>query len=85
MSQVAVYKGRKYALKFIGPTKYGRRAHLAFFDGSRDFWVDANQVEVQESTRSGSRGRHSEEVRCAHCGEWTAEEGYWCTACGRAG
>lgn len=85
MSQVALYKGRKYRLMWIGKTKYGQRAHLAFFDGSRDFWVDAGAVEVSESTRSGRRGSHEGEVRCCHCGEWTPEGDDWCMSCGRAG
>lgn len=34
------YKGRVYRLLWQGDTKYGQRAHLAFMDGSRDFWVD---------------------------------------------
>lgn len=85
MSQVATYKGRKYRLMWVGKTKYGQRAHLAFFDGSRDFWVNADLVSVSESTRSGSRGSHQDEVRCLHCGEWTLEGDDWCMACGKAG
>jgi hypothetical protein len=58
MSQVGTYKGRKYRLKFIGQTKYGRRANLEFFDGSKNFWVDASLVTVSEGTPSGSRGTY---------------------------
>lgn len=39
-----LYKGRKYQVKFLGKTKHGDRAHLAFLDGSKDFWVDAKLV-----------------------------------------
>ncbi len=40
----ASYKGRTYNLLYIGDTKFGRRARLAFSDGSKDFWVDASLV-----------------------------------------
>jgi len=46
-NRTASYRGRTYRLLFVGETKYGRRAHLQFFDGSKDFWVDA--VAVQEN------------------------------------
>jgi len=49
-SQVATYKGRKYRVNWIGDTKYGRRAKLSFFDGSREFWVDASAITVSAST-----------------------------------
>ena len=35
------YKGRTYVCKYVGPTAYGRRAKLAFTDGSKEFWCDA--------------------------------------------
>lgn len=38
------YKGRTYRLVWQGRTKYGDRAHLAFLDGSKDFWVDSKQL-----------------------------------------
>jgi hypothetical protein len=44
--RVAEYKGRKYRVLYIGDTKYGYRAHLGFFDGSRDFWVDGSLVRI---------------------------------------
>jgi hypothetical protein len=44
--QTAQYKGRSYRLAWVGETKYGRRAKLQFFDGSREFWVDATAVTV---------------------------------------
>jgi hypothetical protein len=42
--QFATYKGRKYKLLFIGETRFGRRAHLQFQDGTKDFWVDERQI-----------------------------------------
>lgn len=48
-NQTASYKGKTYKLLWIGATKYGRRAHLAFRDGSKDFWVDASLVSTGES------------------------------------
>lgn len=49
--QVATYKGRKYKLVWIGQTKYGQRAHLKFFDDSKDFWADAALVSNIETAR----------------------------------
>lgn len=60
-NRVAEYKGRKYRLLWSGKTKYGQRAHLEFFDGSKDFWVDASKVTEVASYRSGyvtERGHH---------------------------
>jgi hypothetical protein len=54
--KVGEYKGRKYRILYLGPTKYGQRAHLGFFDGSKDFWVDAALVTVLQSYRSSYRG-----------------------------
>lgn len=48
-NRVAEYKGRKYRLLWLGNTKYSRRAHLQFFSGDKDFWVDASLVEEVES------------------------------------
>lgn len=38
---VATYRGRQYRVEWVGSTRFGRRARLAFFDGSRNFWVNA--------------------------------------------
>ncbi len=38
------YKGRNYKQLWVGQTKYGRRAKLGFFDGTKEFWVDASAV-----------------------------------------
>jgi len=43
-NRTAIYKGRTYKLLFLGDTKYGKRAHLQFTDGSKDFWVSADLV-----------------------------------------
>lgn len=44
--KTANYKGKTYRVKFIGDTKYGKRANLEFMDGSKNFWVDASLVTV---------------------------------------
>jgi hypothetical protein len=84
-NQVASYKGKKYRLLWIGDTKYGRRAHLGFFSGDKDFWVDASAVTVSEnaprrqsSSRGPSRGRRT---GCA-CGSIEGEYHDWyCASC----
>lgn len=43
-NRTASYKGRTYRLEYLGATKFGRRAKLAFLDGSKEFWVDASTV-----------------------------------------
>lgn len=55
-NRVAEYKGRKYRLLWIGSTKYGQRAHLQFFDGSKDFWVAAGLVTECSGSSSYSGG-----------------------------
>lgn len=47
--QVATYKGRKYKLAWSGKTKFGEKAKLQFFDGSKEFWVDLSLVEISAS------------------------------------
>jgi hypothetical protein len=52
----AIYKGKTYRLEYLGPTKYGRKAKLAFRDGTKEFWVAADLVEeITESTPSAAR------------------------------
>lgn len=68
--QVATYKGRNYRCLFVGNTKYGYRAHLQFFDGSKDFWCDGSLVSVShtegdDSSRSSYRDVND---RCCECG-----------------
>lgn len=70
MAQVAEYKGRKYKLAWQGTTKYGERAKLQFFDGSKEFWVDASTIRITESNSSEPRGRGFRRAECAECGEW---------------
>ncbi len=41
-----LYKNRKYQVKFLGQTKHGNRANLVFLDGSKDFWVPAESVQL---------------------------------------
>lgn len=65
-SRTAEYKGRKYRLLFIGNTKYGRRAHLEFFDSSKNFWVDAGLV--SESNGKVYDNRIERESHGAYCG-----------------
>lgn len=50
-NRIGEYKGRKYRLLYSGPTKYGRRAKLAFMDGTKEFWVAADLV---RETQGGS-------------------------------
>jgi hypothetical protein len=79
--EAAEYKGRKYKLLWIGNTKYGRRARLGFFDGSKEFWVDASAIRTlspaSSSGRSGGlspmeqiygKGRYGPIVTCQECG-----------------
>lgn len=65
-ARTASYKGRAYRLMFVGETKYGRRAHLAFMDGSKDFWVDAALVTTASAATSGARTRTAP-GRCRGC------------------
>lgn len=44
--RIATYNERKYRLLYLGNTKFGQRAQLAFLDGSKEFWVDAEKVQV---------------------------------------
>ena len=60
----ALYKGKKYRLDWKGQTKYGKRAKLSFFNGSKSFWVDLNKVTIQEEE---AKGEH-----CAECGRFTS-------------
>lgn len=60
--QGAVYKGRKYKLLWSGETKYGRRAKLGFFDGSKEFWVAAEAISVV------SFERECPDCGCTECG-----------------
>lgn len=63
--EIAVYKGRKYKLVWRGQTKYGERTKLAFFDGSKEFWVSSDLVTVGSS---GQSYRRSSRYLCPQCG-----------------
>jgi hypothetical protein len=87
-TQTAEYKGRKYRLLFIGQTKFGRRAHLQFFDGSRDFWCDASLVSpLNGGSHQGRARRHYDPDRhvcraCGHDGDMCADMDCTCRVCG---
>lgn len=49
---LVTYKGRQYKQLFVGPTKFGRRAKLAFLDGGTEFWVDAKLVSPVSAGKS---------------------------------
>jgi hypothetical protein len=68
--KTATYKGRVYRLEYVGATKFGRRAKLAFLDGSKEFWVDAAAVrEGGGSSYTPSARRGGGRVRtCSQCG-----------------
>jgi len=58
---------------YLGPTKYGERARLQFMDRSKDFWVNAREVEIVKgspsrgTSRPSGRGRKYE---CPECGDY---------------
>ncbi len=62
-SQTAEYKGRKYRLAFCGETKFGRRAKLAFFDGSKEFWVAADAIQIIEGSAARSTSTRARSFR----------------------
>jgi hypothetical protein len=85
----AFYKGKRYRLEFLGPTAYGRRAKLAFLDGSKSFWVDAALVTEATGQDGGDAraARRRNGGRCVECGgpvedapHHRAMEGY-CGSC----
>jgi hypothetical protein len=53
--RTASYKGKTYRLLFMGKTRFGERAKLAFMDGSKVFWVKASAVEETTGTRRFAR------------------------------
>ena len=65
----AVYKGKTYVVLWTGGTKYGRRAHLQFRDGSRDFWVDASNLSNIVVDTGNHRTSRSSSGMCEECGE----------------
>jgi hypothetical protein len=63
--KVVGYKGKNYKLLYEGKTKFGVRAHLAFMDGSKDFWVDAKLLEgaVSEGGKSTGGGASDKQLK----------------------
>ena len=51
VKMIAEYKGRKYRLVWQGKTKFGERAKLQFFDGSKEFWVNSSLIKVHNGDR----------------------------------
>jgi len=66
--RMATYKGKKYKLAFLGQTKFGRRAKLTFMDGSKEFWVPAEQI-IEEEVPSSSRTSRKGGAVCGECGK----------------
>jgi hypothetical protein len=79
-NRTGLYKGRKYRVLYVGATKYGQRAHLQFFDGSKDFWVAANLVTVCDSSRDSSGNRIGD--GSSYRAGVTAPHGQRCPECG---
>lgn len=53
------YKGKKYVVLWAGQTRYGRRAHLQFGDGSKDFWVDESKIRILAALATHGQTRPS--------------------------
>lgn len=53
----ATYKGRPYLLLWLGETRRGPAAKLAFSDGSKTFWADASAVEVTKRYEADRYGK----------------------------
>jgi hypothetical protein len=69
--QVATYKGRKYKLAWSGKTKFGEKAKLQFWDGSKEFWVDLSLVSISEDhSHSSGNARKGRRYGCPECGEY---------------
>lgn len=75
-TRTAEYKGRKYRLLWIGHTKFGYRAHLEFFDGTKEFWCDGSMVMELESGRSSVTWKDRERAGDRYLG--TRYEGHYC-------
>lgn len=64
--KTGTYKNRKYKIVWSGQTKYGPRTHLAFFDGSKDFWVATDQVtDIQIARRKDGHVFGCDDPACA--------------------
>lgn len=81
----ATYNGRKYAVLFIGDTKYGRRAKLAFTDLSKEFWIDRNDMTFEKFPQAVSADDYTGRTTIddqADSDE-TEETPSYCTHCGQ--
>ena len=70
-SRKARYRGREYILKYLGDTKYGRRACLQFIDREHEFWVPANDVielELEELEGPDKTQQSGKPDICPTCG-----------------
>lgn len=65
----ATYRGHTYRLVFVGDTKFGRRAKLAFRDGSKEFWVTAGDITECRSGGVAETGAGRPVAACCRCGE----------------
>lgn len=86
MSRTATYKGKTYRLEFLGDTKFGRRAKLAFMDGSKEFWVAADLVTpagpvATPGNPNGYGYEGNQHRRCVRCGEKMDNRGRLCWDC----
>lgn len=61
--RVGTYKNRQYEVLYLGSTKYGPRAKLGFFDGTKTFWVDGPKVSGVHHQDDDDDGM------CWECGE----------------
>lgn len=76
----ALYRGKKYRVEYIGPTKYGRRAKLSWFsDADKSFWVDADKVSA--ASQDSANGRTSR-VFYGRNRTRTFDTGNWVRECG---
>jgi hypothetical protein len=82
-----VYNGHAYTLLWRGQTKFGRRAHLAYLDGSKDFWVDEAKLGGDLAGRSGMDAATAREYRVHECscgrrsGIWWSGTEWLCQNC----
>ncbi len=80
--RTATYNGNTYTLLYLGNTRYGRRAHLEYRDGSKDFWVNADRVtETTEDPDAGYGprcGMKASGARPCLCDDPTNN---WCPRC----
>jgi hypothetical protein len=81
-NKTAEYKGRKYRVAWVGETKYGCRAKLQFFDGSKEFWVAEDQIKYVTKISNANGNKHGGRYECNECGDYvTAGTRCWETGC----